>query len=93
MAEKSDKHYHVSTSKLLRTSFALDKRYAEMSTHLRKKHGAVSQTDYIKGLIAFDWLAAQKEPLEITQIPAWVIVAYKLEVSDGKVSLGRKIPQ
>jgi hypothetical protein len=82
MAEKS---YRPSTSQLLRTSFALDRRTAEMVQQLRKQHAAISVTDYIKGLIALDWLETKRTPLDVTQVPAWIIVAYKLDVTQGKV--------
>ena len=85
MAEKSAKSYRPSTSELIRTSFALDRRYADMSVQLRREHSAGSQTEYIKGLIALDWLDTKQQPLDITQVPAWIIVAYKLDVTQGKV--------
>lgn len=82
MAEKS---YRPSTSELFRTSFALDGHTRGMAEQLRKQHKAMSQTDYIKGLIALDWLGTKKEPLDVTQVPSWIIVAYKLDVTQGKV--------
>jgi hypothetical protein len=81
----SDKSYRPSTSQLLRTSFALDRRTANMVQQMRKHHEAASITEYIKGLIAVDWLRTKKEPLDVTQVPAWIIVAYELDVTQGKV--------
>jgi hypothetical protein len=81
----AEKNYRPSTSELLRTSFALDRRYADMVQQLRKQHVAGSITEYIKGLIALDWLETKKEPLDITHVPTWIIKAYKLNVTDGKV--------
>lgn len=82
MAEK--KPYRVSTSELLRTSFALDRHYADMVNQLRRERN-ISQTDYMKGLVALDWLDTTKQPLDITKVPPWIIVAYKLDVREGKV--------
>jgi hypothetical protein len=82
MAEKT---YRPSTSKLLRTSFALDRRTANMVQELKDEHAALTVTDYMKGLIALDWLNTKKEPLELTSVPAWIVIAYKLDVIKGKV--------
>lgn len=82
MAEKT---YRPSTSQLLRTSFALDRRTADIVQQMRKHHEAGSITDYIKGLIVLDWLETEKKPLDVKQVPAWIIAAYKLDVTRGKV--------
>jgi hypothetical protein len=81
----ADKSYRPSTSQLLRTSFALDRRTANMIQQMLKHHEAATTTEYIKGLIALDWLQTKKEPLDMTLVPAWIIVAYKLDVTHGKV--------
>lgn len=81
----ADKSYRPSTSQLLRTSFALDRRTANMVQQMLKHHEAANTTEYIKGLIALDWLQTKNEPLDMTQVPAWIIVAYKLDVTQGKV--------
>jgi hypothetical protein len=84
MAEKN-KSYRPSTSELLRTSFALDRRTASMVNHLKELHNAGSQTTYIKGLIALDWMETKKESLDLNRVPPWVILAYRLDVINGQV--------
>jgi hypothetical protein len=71
-------------SKLSRTSITLDKQMESLALELKKLHLAGSMSNYIKGLIALDALQT-KGPLEITAVPAWIIVAYKLDVIKGKV--------
>lgn len=71
-------------SKLSRTSITLDKQMESLALELKKLHLAGSMSNYIKGLIALDALES-KGPLEITAVPAWIIVAYKLDVIKGKV--------
>lgn len=83
----SEKSYRPSTSQLLRTSFALDPKSATMIQELKKAHSANSVTDYIKGLVALDWLQTKKKVLPVAQVPLWVIVTYNLEVSQGEVRL------
>jgi hypothetical protein len=83
----SEKSYRPSTSQLLRTSFALDPQAAKMIQTLREQHSVNSVTEYIKGLVAIDWLQTKKTPLALTQVPMWAIGAYNLEVSQGKVQL------
>ena len=83
----SGESYRPSTSQLLRTSFALDPQAAKMIQELKEAHSANSVTDYIKGLVALDWLQTKKTPLAVTQVPLWAIVTYNLEVSQGEVRL------
>ena len=71
-------------SKLSRTSITLDKQMESLALELKKLHLAGSMSNYIKGLIALDALET-KGPLDITAVPAWIIVAYKLDVIKGKV--------
>lgn len=71
-------------SKLSRTSITLDKQMESLALELKKLHLAGSMSNYIKGLIALDALQT-KGPLDITAVPAWIIVAYKLDVIKGKV--------
>jgi hypothetical protein len=71
-------------SKLSRTSITLDKQTESLALELKKLHLAGSMSNYIKGLIALDALQT-KGPLDITAVPAWIIVAYKLDVTKGKV--------
>jgi len=71
-------------SKLSRTSITLDKQMESLALELKKLHLAGSMSNYIKGLIALDALQT-KGPLDITAVPAWIIVAYKLDVMKGKV--------
>jgi hypothetical protein len=71
-------------SKLSRTSITLDKQMESLALELKKLHLAGSMSNYIKGLIALDGLQT-KGPLDITAVPAWIIVAYKLDVIKGKV--------
>jgi len=71
-------------SKLTRTSITLDKQMESLALELKKLHLAGSMSNYIKGLIALDALQT-KGPLDITAVPAWIIVAYKLDVMKGKV--------
>ena len=85
-----EKGYRPSTSLLLRTSFALDQRTARIIQELKGAHSANSVTEYIKGLVAMDWLQTKKTPLAVTQVPLWAIVTYNLEVSQGKVQLPTK---
>lgn len=86
----NEKSYRPSTSQLLRTSFALDQQAAKMIQELKEDHSANSVTDYIKGLVAIDWLQTKKTPLAVTQVPLWAIVTYNLDVSQGKVQLPSK---
>lgn len=79
-----DKPYRPSTSQLLRTSFALDRGYADKVNRLRHEHGAGSITDYLKGLIALDWLRT-KGPLDLSDAPAWIVTAFRLDVTEGKI--------
>jgi hypothetical protein len=83
----SGESYRLSTSQLLRTSFALEPQAAKMIQELKEAHSANSVTDYIKGLVAIDWLQTKKTHLAVTQVPLWAIVTYNLEVSQGKVQL------
>ena len=61
-----------------------------MIQDLKEEHSANSVTDYIKGLVAIDWLQTKKKPLAVTQVPLWAIVTYNLDVSQGKVQLPSK---
>jgi len=71
-------------SKLSRTSITLDKQMESLALELKKLHLAGSMSNYIKGLIALDALQT-KGPQDITAVPAWIIVSYKLNVIKGKV--------
>jgi hypothetical protein len=81
----AQKNYRPSTSKLIRTSFALDHRWVEMTKKLRAEHQVPSVTDYIKGLIAADWLNNGFGPLDLRDVPVWIIPAFEFEVREGKV--------
>ena len=71
-------------SKLSRTSITLDKHSEHLARELKKSHLAGSMSSYVKGLIALDALQT-KGPLDLSFVPAWVIVAYRLDVVQGKV--------
>lgn len=71
-------------SKLSRTSITLDQNTESLARELKKMHLAGSMSSYLKGLIALDALQS-KGPLDLTVVPAWVIVAYRLDVVKGKV--------
>jgi hypothetical protein len=73
------------TNRLTRTSFTMPKPLESFGNELRKLHLAGSMSNYIQGLIALDWLESKKQPLDLTLVPAWIIVAYKLDVVKGKV--------
>jgi hypothetical protein len=62
----------------------LEKPTETLARELKKKHPAGSFSKYVRGLIALDGLHT-KGPLDITMVPAWVIIAYRLDVSAGKV--------
>jgi len=55
-----------------------------LARELRKAHSAGSFSEYVRGLIALDGLHT-KGSLDIVIVPAWVIVAYHLDVISGKV--------
>lgn len=55
-----------------------------MAATLQKDHLAGSMSNYIKGLIALDAIHTLG-PQDITNVPPWVIVVYKLDVIAGKV--------
>jgi hypothetical protein len=71
-------------SKLSRTSITLDKHTESLAQELKKMHLAGSMSNYLKGLIALDALQS-KGPLDLGVVPAWVVVAYRLDVVKGKV--------
>ena len=71
-------------SKLSRTSITLDKLTESLAQELKKIHLAGSMSSYVKGLIALDALQS-KGPLDLSVVPAWVVVAYRLDVVKGKV--------
>jgi hypothetical protein len=66
------------------TSIRLDKPMETLARDLAKLHRAGSFSTYVKGLIALGALKT-KGPLDITLVPAWVIIAYKLDTIGGKV--------
>jgi len=70
--------------KLTRTSITLDKHSEDLARELKKLHLAGSMSSYVKGLIALDALQTKGE-LDLSFVPAWVIVAYRLDVIQGKV--------
>jgi hypothetical protein len=51
---------------------------------MQKSHQAGSLSSYLAGLVALDALRA-KGPLDISVVPPWLIVAYRLDVLKGKV--------
>jgi hypothetical protein len=71
-------------SKSSTTSIRLDKATEGLAKELGKAHLAGSFSSYIKGLIALDGLLT-KGPLDVTQVPTWMLVAFKLDVINGKV--------
>lgn len=71
-------------SKSSTTSIRLDKATEALAKELGKAHLAGSFSSYIKGLIALDGLLT-KGPLDVTQVPTWMLVAFKLDVINGKV--------
>jgi hypothetical protein len=71
-------------TKLVRTSITLDKSTESLAMELKRLHYAGSMSSYVKGLIALDALQT-KGPLDMSAVPAWVIVAYRLDVVGGKV--------
>lgn len=77
--------------KLTRTSITLDKHSEDLARELKKFHLAGSMSSYVKGLIALDALQTKGE-LDLSYVPAWVIVAYRLDVIKGKVQ-PRAIPK
>jgi hypothetical protein len=74
----------MTLSKLSRTSITLDQSTESLARELKKMHLAGSMSSYIKGLIAMDALQS-KGPLDLSLVPAWLIVAYRLDVVKGKV--------
>ena len=70
--------------KLSRTSITLDKHSEDLARELKMSHLAGSMSSYVKGLIALDALQT-KGPIDLSFVPAWVIVAYRLDVVQGKV--------
>jgi hypothetical protein len=70
--------------KLSRTSITLDSHSESLARELKKGHLAGSMSSYVKGLIALDALQT-KGPIDINYVPAWVIVAYRLDVIQGQV--------
>jgi hypothetical protein len=81
----SDDKKPLFSNRLTRTSFTMPKGLETLGNELRKIHLAGSMSNYIQGLIALDWLETKKQPLDLTAVPAWIIVAYKLDVVKGKV--------
>jgi len=78
--------YRRSTSKLTRTSFALDSTQLSMMNSMRSYHTVKpSQSDYLRGLVALDWLLCEKQPLSVLSVPAWVIIDYHFDVVAGMV--------
>ena len=71
-------------SKSSTTSIRLDKATEALAKELGKARLAGSFSSYIKGLIALDALLT-KGPLDVTQVPTWMLVAFKLDVINGKV--------
>ena len=71
-------------TKSVHASITLDKGTISLALELKKLHNAGSITTYVKGLIALDALQT-KGPLDFTDVPAWLVVAYKLDVVKGKV--------
>jgi hypothetical protein len=76
-------------TKLIRTSITLDKSTESLAMELKKTHYAGSMSSYVKGLIALDALQT-KGPMDLSLVPAWVVVAYRLDVSNGVVQPPRK---
>ena len=70
--------------KLSRTSITLDSHSEALARELKKFHLAGSMSSYVKGLIALDALQT-RGALDLSFVPAWVIVAYRLDVIQGKV--------
>jgi hypothetical protein len=70
--------------KLVRTSITLDKTMASLALEMKRVRLAGSMSNYVKGLIALDALK-HKGSLDISVVPPWVIVAYRLDVVKGKV--------
>jgi hypothetical protein len=79
----------VESPKRSSTSIHLDKPALSLAAELKKVHAAGSFSEYVRGLIALDGLLT-RGPLDITLVPAWVIIAFRLDVSAGKVQPIRK---
>jgi hypothetical protein len=69
---------------LLRTTITINRNTETLARDMQKAHQAGSLSSYLAGLVALDALRA-KGPLDISVVPPWLIVAYKLDVIKGKV--------
>jgi hypothetical protein len=69
---------------LLRTTITLSRNTEALARDMQKSHQAGSLSSYLAGLVALDALRT-KGPLDISVVPAWLIVAYRLDVLKGKV--------
>ena len=68
----------------LRTTITLNRNTEALARDMQKSHQAGSLSGYLAGLVALDALHT-KGPLDISVVPPWLIVAYRLDVLKGKV--------
>ncbi len=69
---------------LLRTTITLSRNSETLAREMQKSHQAGSLSSYLAGLVALDALRT-KGPLDISVVPPWLIIAYRLDVTKGKV--------
>ena len=69
---------------LLRTTITVSRNTEALARDMQKSHQAGSLSSYLAGLVALDALRT-KSPLDISVVPAWLKVAYRLDVLKGKV--------
>ena len=70
---------------LLRTTITLSQNTVNLARDMQKSHEAGSLSSYLAGLVALDALRNSKGPLDVRLVPAWIIVAFNLDVKNGKV--------
>jgi hypothetical protein len=68
----------------LSTTITLNRNTEALARDMQKSHQAGSLSSYLAGLVALDALRT-KGPLDISVVPPWLIVAYRLDVLKGKV--------
>ena len=59
-----------------------------IEAQLRKqieKHGAASLSEYLTGLVCLDLLLGATGPIDLKDVPLWVIRSFKLDVREGKI--------
>jgi hypothetical protein len=69
---------------LLRTTITINRNTEALAKEMQKVHQAGSLSNYLAGLVALDALRT-KGPLDISVVPSWLITAYQLDVTKGKV--------